>query len=146
MSESVQKTQHPDDPSSPDPIQQVAQEEAAAVQLDDPRITTEKKTYELEELKFKVSKLEQDLKEARDLHKIRKSYIDRMFALIVSWLLTVITFVALNAFKIKSFILSDSVLIAFITSTTVSVLGIFIIAAKWLFSTPHKDYEDDMKE
>lgn len=35
------------------------------------------------------------------------------------------------------FHLSDSVLVAFITSTTVAVLGLFLTAAKWLYSTPN---------
>ena len=34
------------------------------------------------------------------------------------------------------FHLSDSVLVAFITSTTVAVLGLFLTAAKWLYSAP----------
>jgi len=37
------------------------------------------------------------------------------------------------------FALSDKVLIAFITSTTASVIGIFYVVAKWLFPAPPPD-------
>ena len=35
---------------------------------------------------------------------------------------------------VRTFYLSDNVLIALITSTTVNVIGIFVIAARWLFA------------
>jgi hypothetical protein len=86
----------------------------------------------------------------------------------VIWLTSVLVFVALSGFKASGlflaydgyriypvpttldlssecancwrfyFTLSDKVLIAFITSTTASVIGIFIIVAKWLFPPPYK--------
>jgi len=62
-----------------------------------------------------------------------------LFWLIVVWLAFVVTYVGLTASTGGKFKLSDSVLIAFITSSTVSVLGLFVLAAKWLFPSPPKD-------
>jgi hypothetical protein len=104
-----------------------------------------------------------------DLHKIRKHYTAYLFLMTVLWLASVLTFVALTGLKTIitipvftgsetvlqrvsvntasicggcwgfSFELSEKVLIAFITSTTASVIGIFIIVAKWLFPPRGKD-------
>lgn len=48
-------------------------------------------------------------------------------------------------YKPSLFHLSDSVLIAFITSTTVAVLGLFVTAANWLYGkhNPKKKPESD---
>lgn len=73
------------------------------------------------------------------LHDTRKIYTSRLFWLIVAWPSVVVLFVALTATIKPYFNLSDSVLIAFITSTTVSVLGLFMLVAKWLFPQSTKD-------
>lgn len=105
----------------------------------------------------------------RDLHILRKDYTRRLFGLTVIWLMSVLFFVFLTGFKgnipfyihdgIKfiffplslnqttecakcwnfSFGLTEKVLIAFITSTTASVIGIFVIVAKWLFPSEKKE-------
>jgi hypothetical protein len=80
-----------------------------------------------------------DIAHEEELHRTRKTYTSRLFWLIVSWLSVVVLFVALTATLKPYFNVSDSVLIAFITSTTVSVLGLFMLVAKWLFPQPTKD-------
>lgn len=80
-----------------------------------------------------------DIVQEGELHETRKIYSSRLFWLIVAWLSVVVLFVALTATIKPYFNLSDSVLIAFITSTTVSVLGLFMLVAKWLFPQPPKD-------
>jgi hypothetical protein len=57
-----------------------------------------------------------------------------LFLLVVVWLLVVIIYTGFAGFNFRGFELSDSVLIAFITSTTVSVLGLFHYVAKWLYT------------
>ncbi len=54
--------------------------------------------------------------------------------MMICWLV----FVGLSvvATGIKWLLLSDAVLIALVTTTTATVLGIFIIVAKWLFPPP----------
>lgn len=56
-----------------------------------------------------------------------------LFGLVSAWLLAVIVTVFLCGFEYRNFNLSDSVLIAFITSTTTSVIGLFLLVARWLF-------------
>ncbi|HLL72319.1 MAG TPA: hypothetical protein VK363_12835 [Pyrinomonadaceae bacterium] len=97
----------------------------------------EKTQLENEELRAKVEQIYQTLKTNLDVHGLRIEYLTKLFRLIVGWLIVVICFV--TASSLKWIVLSDSVLIAFITSTTVSVLGLFMLAAKWLFNAPHKD-------
>jgi hypothetical protein len=72
--------------------------------------------------------LKQQLKELQETHALRKEYLPKLFWLIVAWLSVVVLFVL--AASLRWIVLSDSVLIAFITSTTVSVLGLFIVAAR----------------
>jgi len=76
-----------------------------------------------------------------ELHDTRKQYVGRLFWLITAWLAVVIALVALTATLKNTFALADSVLIAFITSTTVSVIALFVIVAKWLF--PSANDKDD---
>jgi len=90
--------------------------------------------YQAEKLQIENDGLRDELEAAKDVHALRKEYIPKLFYLTVGWLSTVLVFVGLVARGI--FVLSDKVLIALITSTTVSVIGIFMLAAKWLF--PHK--------
>ncbi|MDQ3041879.1 MAG: DUF2975 domain-containing protein, partial [Acidobacteriota bacterium] len=77
-----------------------------------------------------------------ELHDTRKQYVGRLFWLITAWLAVVVALVALTATLKNIFTLADSVLIAFITSTTVSVIALFVIVAKWLFPSA----TDDKKE
>ncbi len=56
-----------------------------------------------------------------------------LFGLVSIWLSAVIVTIFLCGFAYIDFNLSDSVLIAFITSTTTSVIGLFLLVARWLF-------------
>lgn len=86
---------------------------------------------QLEARSIECDQLRDERDAARDVHALRKEYVPKLFKLILGWLLSVLVFVGLAA--VGLFHLSDGVLIAFITSTTVSVIGIFLIAAHWLF-------------
>jgi len=84
-----------------------------------------------EELSFSAGAVEFEQRRERDIHDRRMSYLPRLFGLVCVWLVIVVAFVlAASLGWIK---LSDSVLIAFITSTTVSVLGLFHVAGGWLY-------------
>jgi|HubBroStandDraft_6_1064221.scaffolds.fasta_scaffold58038_2 hypothetical protein len=78
------------------------------------------------EREFKLGK-------AKSILDTRLSYLSKLFWLIVGWLLFVVVSVVLSGFHVGNFELSDYVLIALITSTTTTVIGLFIIAAKWLY-------------
>lgn len=100
-------------------------------------------------LAAKVEDLEQQLKERRQLHKLRKRHSSRLFRLTVAWIALVWLVVLLQGFgqwftpiwpglEYVKFHLSDTVAVAFITSTTATVLGLYGIAAYWLFGKPKK--------
>ena len=109
-------------------VEEAAKEESVGVAGADYdlRLTAEKAILEVEGLKI-------DLARAQNLHRVRKWYLGLLFGLTVLWLAMVVVFVFFAGFRYGNFVLSDSVLVAFITSTTVSVLGLFHFAAKWLY-------------
>ncbi len=122
-----------------DPVS-LTQSELINLLSDTENTSRQKAEQEIETLKIKNKELAYKLEQLRKLDTTRDSYIPRLFWLIVSWLVTVVVFIALAATLGERFNLSDNVLIAFITSTTVSVLGLFVIVARWLFpSSNDKD-------
>lgn len=94
---------------------------------------------------YQKERQKQKLIEKSDLHEMRKEHASRLFFLIVAWLvfMAVVVFAqGMYVYKIiqgdetvwkLSFSLSDAVLIALITSTTATVLGVYGVAAYWLF-------------
>jgi hypothetical protein len=93
----------------------------------------EKTREEQEELEAEHKKLE--LVGKRQDIEARKSYANKVFKLVCGWLSAMILLVTLSGFGSRSgwFQLSDSTLIALITTTTISVLGLFTIVANYLF-------------
>jgi hypothetical protein len=87
---------------------------------------------------YEFASLRQCLKETEDTHKLRLDYTKRIFWLICIWLICVAASIFMSGFPWFGFKLSDKVLITFITSTTISVLGIFVIVAKWMFPNNNK--------
>lgn len=110
---------------------------------DDQLIKDERANLELDKLQAEVDSLNESLRRERDLHSFRKVTLVALLFLVVCWLGSVVCAVWLsgrygNELHVGTkpefvFKLSDPVLVAFISSTTVSVIGIFVIAAKWLF-------------
>ena len=94
-------------------------------------------SLDLEEhkLEFQLTCLAEDLKQLQDTHGLRLDYTAHIFKLVCAWLACVVACVVLSGFGLWGFKLSDSVLIAFITSTTVNVVGLFVLVAKWMFPT-----------
>ncbi len=70
----------------------------------------------------------------RHLDELRDEYIPKLFRMMIFWLILV--GVCVLTVGLKWLWLNDAVLIALITTTTATVLGIFIIVAKWLFPSP----------
>lgn len=96
----------------------------------------------LEELEYrtklnKVEKLEHELEAERLMLDHRKCFSWVIFSLSAGWLVFIGTFLWLfSAQNAPSKHVSDSVLIALITTTTANVLGLFFIVAHWLFPDP----------
>ena len=77
--------------------------------------------------------IKQHNKESNDTHKLRLKYTGRIFWLICIWLACVVVAVFMSGFSGFGFNLSDTILIAFISSTTITVVGLFAVIAKWMF-------------
>jgi hypothetical protein len=106
------------------------------------RIENQKLQIENQGLELQNQRLNDENLRLTELHDTRKQYVGRLFWLITAWLAIVIALVILTATLKDIFSLDTSVLIAFITSTTVSVIALFVIVAKWLFPSA----ADDKKE
>ncbi len=78
-----------------------------------------------------------EINRQRHLDDLRDIYIPKLFQLMIGWLGFVAICVVAVALHI--FALNDPVVIALITTTTATVLGIFVIVAKWLFPAPFKE-------
>ena len=95
------------------------------------------------ELEFEALDLYREGKQELELQglaqdiKLRGTFARRISALFVGWLLLVLGVLFLQGFKATlcthTFGLSDSVLLALIGSTTVNVIGVFVIVVHYLF-------------
>jgi hypothetical protein len=84
-------------------------------------------------IEFQLQCLWQELAELKDTHALRLAYTGRIFWLVVAWLACVVICIVFSGFRYHEFRLSDAVLIAFISSTTVNVVGLFVLVAKWMY-------------
>ncbi|MDR3228840.1 MAG: hypothetical protein LBT53_05450 [Puniceicoccales bacterium] len=80
--------------------------------------------------------------------KEQKRYANRLFNLIAIWLVGVFILLALSGGEIEvcgrviGVKFSDTVLVTYLTTTTVTVLGLFVIVAKWLFPSLQEDDDE----
>jgi hypothetical protein len=63
----------------------------------------------------------------------RRTWGNRIFLLLVAWLIAVFVVVVCQGFGLLGFHLSDSVLITLITTTTANILGLGYVVANYLF-------------
>ena len=120
-------------PLNPPETEEAIAEMPAAAEAEVESAVLDEVSFVAETASLEIDRTKDELITARDLHATRKEYTSKLFRLIVVWLSVVVLFVFLSATLKPRFSLSDGVLIAFITSTTVSVLGLFVLVAKWLF-------------
>lgn len=116
--------------------------------------------YRVRRQQAEIDDLGQAQIEREQLHDLRKSSTKKLFALTVIWLSVIWLVIFLQGFeqwffpypapaadeKYLKFHLSDSVLIAFITSTTATVLGLYGIAAYWLYGKKMPGTDGDKKK
>lgn len=74
-----------------------------------------------------------ELKQIDEIIESRKAYANKIFKLVVFWLIGVVAVILLSGFGPFGFLLDDKVLLALIGGTTLNVLGIFTIVANFLF-------------
>ncbi len=86
-------------------------------------------------LDFEAQSKSLDLLDKQQDIDARKKYANKIFILISVWLGCMLVVVLLAGFggKCEWFKMADSVLIALITTTTGSVIGLFAIVANYLF-------------
>ena len=84
---------------------------------------------------WKNAKTSEFLKDSTQDRSERKTYAGRIFRLLIVWLAVVGSILLLHGFSpfTRFNNLSDAVLMTLIGSTTASVVGIFVIVAKYLF-------------
>jgi len=83
--------------------------------------------------KAEIDQLSEGTRQTRRVNIARLIVLISLFALIVLWIVSVILLTAALGFQWRGFTLPNSVMITYITTTTTSVLGLFLIAAKWLY-------------
>ncbi|MFZ7141600.1 hypothetical protein ACLSY0_00335 [Avibacterium avium] len=100
---------------------------------------------DLKEKQLKLQIQTQEHSNNDELHEIRKTHLQRLFILTCVWSGLVIFVLISTGLKrlwwfptppcleALKFELESSVLIAFITSTTATIIGLYTIAAYWLF-------------
>lgn len=103
------------------------------------------------EQKEALKRRKQDNRENKKLNKIRRVYTQKLHRLNWGWIIAVGVIVILSGLKTPHFNdpkceaycfgfgMSEPIMIAFITTTMATVIGIFLIVAKWLFPAPEKD-------
>jgi hypothetical protein len=93
----------------------------------------EKKSLENDRLRAENERLRAEVDDLVQDRGQRKTYSDRLFWLVVCWLVGVGYIVLLHGNQWIPFQLSPAVLGTLIGSTTVSVIGLFVIVANYLF-------------
>ena len=89
-------------------------------------ITLEQKRVELKKQKEVLEGSKQDREE-------RKKFANKLFWFLVSFIACVFILLFLCSNKYWKFVLSDTVLVALLTTTTANIIGIFIFVVKYLF-------------
>ncbi|HUK31196.1 MAG TPA: hypothetical protein VLV89_08780 [Candidatus Acidoferrum sp.] len=107
-------------------VQNISAEPLAAAASDEPDAESrqEEDFLEKKKLELEIASLKQDI-------EARKEYAKKIFWLILAWLMAVLVILFFEGFKLRGFHLDDSVLIAIVSSTTIT--GIFAIVANYLF-------------
>ena len=73
--------------------------------------------------------LEQDIEQ-------RKRYALRLFVVLCVWLAAVLVILFFGGFMLGGFALNDSVLVALLGTTTINVIALFVVVAKYIFPRP----------
>lgn len=106
--------------------------DSEAVAEEEEKELKEGRIHELEKAALELQLLKAQIKKFEDDNEGRREFSRNIFAVTVVWMFLVLMVVILCANG--KWHLSDSVLIALITTTTATVIGIFIIVANYLFN------------
>jgi len=112
----------------------VARSEATKKIEPDPPALVEEAMLDKERVSWEVEHLHEDVRQTKRVNNARIVVLSSLFVLITLWIISVMVLVAFCGLHAYGFTLSDKVIMTYITSTTVSVFGLYHIAAGWLFS------------
>ena len=109
-----------------------------------------KMNFEMKQFDHRLNALSQQNKEKRQSHKLRKRQLGKLFWITTIWISLLWFVILLQGFKgwffpiptnyeKLPFQLDKAELIALITTTTATVLGLYTIAAMWLFGKEKVD-------
>lgn len=96
----------------------------------------ESETLEKEQLRVEIEKLRAELDSFKQDIQQRRTFAPKLYLLTCWWLGSVTLILLLQGLsegRLHFFRLSDSVLIALLGTTTVNVVGLFYVVAKYLF-------------
>ncbi|WP_207815411.1 hypothetical protein ACMGGD_16285 [Pseudomonas sp. BNK-6] len=119
----------------------------------DPTIVGEIQAFANNEDQDQAQKRKQD----NEIHGLRMVHAWLLFGLTIIWVYVIWIVILLQGFgrwfvpmmpgfKPLHFEISDSVLIAFMTTTTATVLGLYGIAAYWLYGKPKQEGKNTSKD
>lgn len=104
-----------------------------------------------------LKQTKQQTQHTEEIHDTRKTYTQKLYRINLWWIIVVAAYVFFTGVRFPhfndpncqeicfAFTLSENILIAFITSTTATVIGIFIIVANWLYPSARKEAKDERK-
>jgi hypothetical protein len=87
----------------------------------------------LEQRLLETQTKRQALKQHKSEHKQRVQYAEKIYKIVRNWLIIVVIIVSCSAIPSINFQLSDNVLITLLTTSTATVLGLFITVLKYIF-------------
>ena len=98
----------------------------------DEKAQEEERQYRAERQRLANRDIEQNI-------ALRQRYANRAYCMALSWLVFVAGVLVVSRLRISRVVpFSDAVLITLITTSTVNVLGLFVIVLKYLFPPPAK--------
>lgn len=96
-----------------------------------------------------LKRLKMQVKELRANRRMRKEYANKLFIGSAVWLSLILLFVLLQGLKLRhdiigwnppiGFELSERVMLAILVTTSLNIIGLFLVVVKWLFHPNHID-------
>jgi hypothetical protein len=125
----------PDNPSRPDELAPLTVD--SIVEVPAPAAPAEGAAFVgIETQKLQLERLQLSNNAFRQDAEHRDKWARRLFPLCAGWLLAVVLVMGLEGFHVWGFHLDNSVVIAFIGTTTADVLGLGYIVVNYLFPKP----------
>lgn len=90
--------------------------------------------------------LRQQIRHTNQLHYVRLGMLAFLLLLVILWLASIPTLLVVAGTRWRDFEVSDVVLVTYMGSTTISVLGLVRIAARWLFTGTLPSAAESVKE